>query len=621
MNTPRRRAEIENAAKTAISRSEPSEPFPEGDPLSRPEAGRGGTFASTHTPAGSHDGVPEQTSVVAGMFELAACGEMLRRIGHALGLAPDRLAASEAIDRLEADVVLTIEQAAAWDAADIRDWFAVLGSDLRLDLHITGADPTESAPEANLRGVSDPVAAFERFVADAQAFARSQGNALAVEARLSIAKTRAAARARTLLASRADDLGTDEMLSKTTIAVFYFTAAWDRLLTIYAISDWEQRGLARDDGRAFVVLCDTAGYLAGPALEALGARLDTAPRWLQVSRAAWRRFQERAAETRALRDEEGTWANAPRVLTPAHLRLESRTAGLESTAERVAAMRAALAAAYLAATVHDALGDGLALRFAGPRPCVCKGPRTPADPDGQAYHEGSLARLAAWAYDNASPDKLAIARECLASELPPGGEVTLAEVERAAAHALEAAKANFVLYLRRNTAQYFAVRQQALDAVVTYAAGVRKAVSDLTGDVVDNVYRTVALLIGVVVASLVQPSLSLGVQRLAAALYILYLAFVVAFVLGARQRRFDLEAAEVRAHLDAMPELSAAERARLLVQAGGADAYFTRYFRLSRLIYLALAAVALLYFLLLLTPLSAHLPLAVPRPTATPLRR
>jgi hypothetical protein len=637
MTAPRRRrAETENVAKTPISRREPSEPFrsgplskpsepyPEGNPLSRSEVGRGGTFATSPELAEQsreRDRTAEQTGAPAEMAELARCGEVVRRIGGALGLTPERLAAAEAIDRLEADVALTLDQVAAWNAAGVREWFAALGSDLRLDLLVAGADPDEAVPAVGLRADPNPAAALERFVTDAQAFARSQGNALAVEVRLSIIKMRAVALARSLLTLRQDDLGTEEMLSKTTTAVFYSTATWDRLLTTYAISDWEQRGLAADDSRAFALLCDAAGYLAGPALEVLGTRLDAAPRWLQVSRAAWRRFQERAAGTRTLRAEEGTWANAPLVLTPAHLRVESRAPGLESTAERIAAMRAGLAAAYLADTVHDAAGEALILRFAGPRPCTCRICRTPAEPAGQAYHEGSLARLAAWAYDNASPDKLAIARECLAGELPPGGEVALAEVEHAAAHTLEAAKANFVLYLRRNTAQYFAVRQQALDAVVSYAAGVRKAVSDLTGDVVDNVYRTVALLIGVVVASLVQPSLSLGVQRLAAVFYTLYLAFVVAFVLGARQRRFDLEAAEVCTHLDAMPELSAAERARLLAQAGGADAYFTRYFRLSRLIYVALAAAALLYFLLLLTPLAAHLPLAVPRPTATPLHR
>ena len=77
--------------------------------------------------------------------------------------------------------------------------------------------------------------------------------------------------------------------------------------------------------------------------------------------------------------------------------------------------------------------------------------------------DGALARLMTWAYQHASADKLAIARESLAHELPPGIEVSLASVEQAAIEALEAAKANFALYLHGNTAQYFQLRQQALD--------------------------------------------------------------------------------------------------------------------------------------------------------------
>lgn len=577
--------------------------------------------ATTTAPVG--EATPDATLPADGLAALRQQGNALAEIGAALGLTPDALAAAESLDRLEIELSRDLAWLTALDEQQVTAWFATLGGDLEIDLRLAGLDSQVPAPLAALRAGRDPAGTLARFTADAEATAAAQGNELAVDVRLSIAKTRAVAAAAVPLDGRAEYFGTPEMRTHTTVAVFYSSAACARLLSFAAILDWERLGLARTDGRAFVVVCDRAGYLAGLALEIVGARAGEPPRWLEVSRAAWRQFQERAKDARALRAEESQWAEAPRVLTPAHLRVEPRAAGLEPLADALAATGAALAAAYLASSVHPAENGDLALRFAGARPATCHIPRGADTDDGHnggelaAYTHYALARFAAWAYDNASADKLAIARECLARELPPGGSVSLAEVERAAAPALDAAKANFALYLRGKSDRYFTERDRAHDAVSTYAEGVRKAVSDLTGDVVDNVYRTVGLLVGVVVAALLQPALALPVQRLATALYVVYVAFVAIFLLGEREQRFHLESAEVRARLDAMPELGEKERAGLRAQATGADAHFTRYLRLARLIYAALALAGALYFLLLWTPLAPHLPFAPP-PTPTP---
>ena len=573
------------------------------------------------TTASAAEASPDATAPIDDFASLRQQGDMLAEIGDALGLTPDELAAAESLDRLEIDLSRDLAWLTTLDGQQITAWFSVLGADLALDLRLAGLDSLSSALAAALRAGRDPAGALAHFTTDAAAAAAAQGNELAVDVRLSLAKSRAVATAAALLDGRPEYFGTSEMRARTTVVVFYSAAACARLLSVSAILDWERLGLARANGRAFVVVCDRAGYLAGLALEIVGARATQPPRWLEVSRAAWRQFQERAKDACALRAEESQWAEAPHVLTPAHLRAEPRAAGLEPLAAPLAATRAALSAAYLASSVHPAENGDLSLRFAGARPATCHIPRhaNESDDDSPAYTHHALARFAAWAYDNASADKLAIARECLARELPPGSSVSLAEIERAAAPALDAAKANFALYLRGNSDRYFAVRERALAAVSTYAAGVRKAVSDLTGDVVDNVYRTVGLLVGVVVAALLQPALALSVQRLAMFFYVAYLAFVMLFLLGAREQRFHLEAAEVRAHLDAMPELGAAERAGLRAQAAGADAHFTRYLRLARLIYTALALAGALYFLLLWTPLAPHLPLALPpTPTLTP---
>ena len=601
MTTEKRRAAADVLTSSASATSAPSTPS-----------------TSISPTASAPVGGARAVSAVALLAEIASYGTLVAEIGDALGISPAQLAAAEALDRLETTLSHSIEQVAGWNGARVAAWFAALGSDLQVDLRLSGVDTQTTAASVILRAGRDPGGKLRDFVASAESTARSQGNELAVEVRVSIAKGRALAGASALISGRAEYFGTQEMLGRTRILVFYHSAAWHRLLGLRALLDWESLGLVREDGRTVVVLCDATGYLAGFGLETIGAGMHDEPRWLRVSRPAWRQFQERSQQTMRLREQESQWADAPKSLTPAHLRAEERQPGLEPFMARLAKMRTTLSAAFLASSVREEQGD-LALRFAGPHPVVCRITLSQSGNDAavaeQAHGNAALAQLCDWAYDNASPDKLAIARECLSQELAPGAAVVLPDLEGAAVFALDAARANFVIYLRRNMEQYFRVRHQALDMVSDYTAGVRKSVAELTGDVVDNVYRTVGLLVGVVIAALLQPSLSLDLQRLAAFLYTLYIAFVIVFVLEARRRHFALGSAELDGRLAAMPELSSSERARLRAQARGNDAHFERYFRWSRFIYVGLAAIGLIYLALLFTPLVAYLPLAAHAPS------
>lgn len=588
-------------------------------PAAMPSAARSGAAPGTATAAMAATATPARASAqpenaLAPLAELARLGAAAAALAATLGISADRLARAEALDRLELDTALPVEALTAIPPTAVGQWFAALGDDLRLDLRLSAASAQESEVVCAPRTGRAPEVAFASFAASAAVAAETASDDLVVEVRVALAKTRALALARAVLAARATHDTPSKPASATRVAAFYTSGAWSRLISFMAIADWERLGILVEDAHTVIVLCDASGYLAGPALELLGARQTEEPRWLALSPAAWRRFQGRARDVRELRDAESSWPDAPRVLTPAHLRVEVRSPGLEPIAERLAEMRAALSGAYLASAVQRTPDGALLLRFAGARPATCAISRPAAShatatvSTGTPPEQPALAQLAAWAYTHASADKLAIARECLARELPPGREISLADVEAAAGAALGAAKANFVLYLRGNTEQYFRLRQQVLDALAAYTASVRKSVGDLTTDVVDTVYRTVGLLAGVVIAALIQPSLSPLVTRIAAALYTLYMVFLLTYLLSARKRRFELETADLDTRLAAMTELSASERMRVSGQAAPERAYFERYFGLSRALYVALAALGLLIFLLLMwTPLGGQL--------------
>ncbi|HEX8997535.1 MAG TPA: hypothetical protein VF812_16025 [Ktedonobacterales bacterium] len=584
--------------------------------------------------------VPAPRAEGSALARLRLLGETVRAVGSAFDLSADELAASEAFDRIERSVSMSVERAAALTERDVRRWFETLGDDLALDLTLEGLDPSQPPVSVELRALEPPEAALVAFQDEALTVAATQGDSVSVQARLSIGKRQTLRQAEQALAIRREREARAALAPESAL-VFYHVAACERTLTLRAAPEWRRRGLGADEVRLCVFVCDAAGSLAGPALEIIGVvgvvagdagatgkpeaaqtLASVADVWLPVSRAAWRRFVERAATIRALRDAESAWSGLTLALTPDHLRVTPRATGLERIAVLLLALRAQVAACALASHVERVEGvhqGDLVLRFAGARPAVARLSSAAPPAELEAQPRDALIELAGWAYRDASPDKLAIARQALADTLTVGSALTLEQLCVAAAPALDTAHANFAIYLRGATERYFQLRAAAQQTVSGFADATRASVASLTSDVTDNLFRTVGLIVGVAVAWLLQPSASLALVRIAAALYTGYVVFIVAYVLRARRARFELERKGLDDTLAAMPELTQAERERLRQPARDAEAHFDRYYRLTRWIYLALAGLGALVFVLLLSPAAQALAPHTPIPTATPL--
>lgn len=543
--------------------------------------------------------------------------DLLRRMGEAVGQMQDVLRAepdvaqqvAESADRLALGArpaVSAFVENVEREQAALLGWFRLFQDDLDIDLRLDGLDPDAEPVNVSLRADGRAETQIREFLRRAKTVASTQGDDVVVDVRLTARKTHAQAAARELLATRPEYAGTAEALAQTQVAVYYQTAAWNTAIALRSIAAWEREGWFQSSGRVLVVVCDAPSYLAGIALDVIGAQVEGKPDWLVFSRAAWREFQAREQRTLRLRAEESNWPEAPGAVTFDTLRAQERGPGLDETARRFAALREALAAAYLASAVVVEADGRLNLRFAGARPATCVLETGPVA--GEIAAGDGLARLAGWAYHSGASEALIIARECLARELKPGVAHSLAEVAQAAGPALEAAKANLTLYVRRNIDQYFRLRETAQEAVAAYSDGVRKAVSDLTGTIVDDAYRIVGVLAAAVIAGIVQPDLTLFALRVATALFTLYIAFVLGVVLRARWERFTLEKQALRERLDGMPELTESERAQIQRPSVESDAYFARYYRWSFWIYLTLGVLAALAFLLLWTPLASALP-------------
>ncbi len=570
-------------------------------------------------------------SAPGALARLRAVGDTAQAVGAALSLRADELAASEAFDRLERFIARSVEQAAALNPEDMRGWFEALGDDLELDLTLEGLDSALEPVSAELRATDDPAGTLARFQQAALVVAETQGDSVNVGVQLRIGKRLAQRLAEQALRERRPDAqrGATVAAAPEAALVFYHMAACERMLTLSAAPVWKQRGLGGDETRLCVIICDGTGYLAGPALEVIGAtreahETDVADaEWLPMSRAAWRRFVARTAALRRLRETESAWSGLTLALMPDHLHVVARAPGLARIATRLQCVRAQVAACSLAShvarveradvrsmsSVAGVAGEGeampgdLILRYAGARPAVARLASAAPPADLEAPPRDALIALAEWAYRDASPDKLAIARQALADTLPAGATLTLAQLTVAAAPALDAARANFAIYLKGATERYFQLRATAQQTVSGFAEATRTAVASLTSDVTENLFRTVGLIVGVIIAWLIEPSASLTLVRVAAALYTIYVSFIVLYLLRARQDRYQLERKGLDDALAAMDELTQTERERLRKPAAAAEAHFERYYRLTRRIYFALIGLGALVFLLMFTPL------------------
>ncbi|HEU0026885.1 MAG TPA: hypothetical protein VFQ25_07185 [Ktedonobacterales bacterium] len=591
--------------------------------------------AESHAPAGA--GTAETLEVVEALAALQRMGEAARALGLAFGFSLDALAAAEAFDGVIGEINRTVEEIAEADEATLREAFARFGADLELDLSLVGLDPSLDPIRAELRAGQAPLRALADFRADAETVAATQGDSVSVGVDLRIGKGAALDQAQRLLAARATQGAPAE--APSACVVFYTEAALRQLLSLGAAALWRERGLGGDERRTVVALCEGTGYLAGVTLEVVGAAGPAPTEWLTLTPQAWRRFTRRVAQARKLRDAESAWSGLDLPFMPDHLRVISRMPGLEAVADRLAALRAAVAVCALA-SVLDADTRPATLRFAGTRPATLRldlaapalstaTPSAPLIADAEPAPDeepDALIALADWAYRDASPDRLAIARDALVRELPAASETTLEDVRAAAGLALNAARANLTVYLSGRAERYFQLRDAALQAVNGYADATRKAVGDLTNDVVDNLFKTVGLIVGVVVAGLIEPTVSRPVVALAALLYTGYVAFIYWYLLGARLDQKQLARDGLNATLTDMRELPERERAALLARLAPEEARFMHYWRLARYVYLILAIVGALIFVLSLTPLwdvALHIvaPAAIPvAPTATPTR-
>jgi len=329
--------------------------------------------------------------------------------------------------------------------------------------------------------------------------------------------------------------------------VYVFPSKFLEQLKARSLRDLERDWCRAVDHPARIVLLRARGGLLGTYLSCTGPdALDQAGAPI-----AQRRDWDRLDKIRQLCDDQCRWEQRPRLLTPDHFFLENRGFGADCVSETAAEIEAEfhviaaqLAVGYLADRT-DQKPVPPTSRFTGARTCRVAAGRAAwrALIREQAQDPGPLLDLYRWAYENYSVDQLSIVRHLVAQELDPGPEGNEQRLVDAAGDILETARANLQQLVRRNIAEYFVARNQVCEFLRKYTDEIGTTISDLTGEMVSNLYKTLAAIIGAIVAAAItgRPD---EVVLVTSGVYCVYVLFIILYLLPSIWKRFRLKQQE-----------------------------------------------------------------------------
>lgn len=362
--------------------------------------------------------------------------------------------------------------------------------------------------------------------------------------------------------------------------------------------------LAPDERPLIVLLPAAEGSLEGSWLGVFGgdAAAKAAGFVRERTGPAAERERQRLEKIRDnLADKECRWKEVPK-LTPAHLRLADHGFSGEvadDVRRELATIAAELAVGYLADRTDAKEGEASRSLFYG-----YKTVQVPSGREAlrrRVRDEGldpePLLDLWAAAYQDLSAERLKIVRWLVTQKLEEGPEGNERALLDGADEILSSARDQFDGLLRRNLAEYFQARQKLLDFLRGYTQEIADAVTELSGELISNLYKTLGAILGAVVAAELTNEAALVVGT-TALLYFIYVVSTLRFPVRAIHERYRLKKKEYDNHvaqLVARDVLMKEEIERFQGQAfEDAEAMFHRYFEKTRLVYRWLAGLSLL---------------------------
>ena len=476
---------------------------------------------------------------------------------------------------------------------DLDRWFEAFGDALtvRADESVSGAAWEADAGDHDLAGLTSFLAQTNRLQAPQ------------ITAGLTVYKAQLSQRI---------ELALPGIAPRLRIVPFFFAAGLAQALSTADPEDpesFEKDFLAGEDGeppadrRLLLLVADASGRLTGPWLAVLGNLDDDAFGGFSPSTPI---MPDLAEVLKLLRDLRGNEGPARLGITPDFFVVEKSPgvkdeSSLDGVARQLTRLQNRLVVPFLANRTGDKPED---LVFEGSRTAVVALGDEPT-----SRHPYELYR---WVFEEPRParTKLEIARRVIASHLLADTPAeNFRELVRFSRRILDDSKVQLRLLTDSNVAASFDRQQKMHDAVGSYVDATGERIRALGKEVVENVYKTVGVLVGVAIAYLLKPDQGPKLASAASFLYALYLLFILCFYLRPiwsdfieRHRSFLGRLAQDR-DLRVLPKT---EMTRLSKTAEHVGRQFQKQYRRSTTIYWFLIAGALM--LSIVSTLSWALP-------------
>lgn len=337
-----------------------------------------------------------------------------------------------------------------------------------------------------------------------------------------------------------------------------------------------------------LLLGGATGRAVGPNLKILGRDCWLALSFddLEVDQAEKKRVQD----INRFRYEECHWDVHASAITPFHLHTDTNELNDRNLAKHLNQVRDYLCVAHLANRLR--IGNGqTTCEFLGHKLVKVVMPKVL-----DVHPSPGFFKLFLWAYENSSSDKISILRQIVSILLNGDASDNYRKLLESGNEILGIAKSNFQLFLRRSVELYFDKRIRVNEFFQKYSKEVGENLSHLTTELVNNLYKTVGIILGAVIAALIDPNQTRAIIFWTSSLYLIYILFILVYLLPSTYVRFSgISRAYLHSRSELRDVLTEDEISRIEGQIYQRTRYeFLVFFSLTKLGYAAIGTFAYL---------------------------
>jgi len=302
------------------------------------------------------------------------------------------------------------------------------------------------------------------------------------------------------------------------------------------------------------LLGDAHGMASGPNIRVLGR-----DNWVgnKIGFTATDIDRNKILATIDFSSSESNWENFSAKITPYHFFIQDGKEIAPQLSYAFENIRNNLAIAYLANRVQTS-DDKVICEFKGYKrvQVVCPTPTTGKTTLG-------IFKLFAWVFDNPSSDKLGIVQQLITLQLGDDSIINSTFLIEKAGDILETAKSNFQVFLNRSVELYFDKRLKVSEFLQGFSEEIGINVSTLSSELLDNLYKTIGVVIGDAIAIIINPQYTKQVIFYTACLYFLYIVLTIV-IKGGTYWRFANQTIDYRNNINHLSDvLTAGEIKRL----------------------------------------------------------